>query len=480
MVLDPAVGTGTLLLAASRQLAERGVMGGDLAAIAEGCLFGIDIDPLAVELAISSLWLETGARRAVLANHLRCGDFLADTPLHLPMAIDAIISNPPWGAEYDPATRRRLKQRYPHSMRGPLDSFKLFLDRASQVSRGTVGMIVPQAMLAQERHQDIRALMLQRMVPAFGCTLNDGDFPDVAAPACILVFGPSAPPARDGSAPATTRRTDLSWTPHGFWLSGQPMRALLARLQERHLVLRDVRRLYRVRDTGINYNRAAVARRIFYEGAVSHDPRDVARYRGRNFGRYTHITPGGWLRHDAAALLAAGETLSLDWPTYHRIEKIVLRQTADRLVATLDRTRMALGRSVIAITAEGDGSLAALLACLNSRLLTALYRALAGETGRLLPQVKVGRLLALPVPKVSAVPLKEDDRRRARNMIEAGDWEELIERVAVDSVLGWACLELLAQSLLADPSPPGPIDRIVYCLYGLTPQEISLVEMDPR
>src|SRR5205085_12432404 len=105
-------------------------------------------------------------------------------------------------------------------------------------------------------------------------------------------------------------------------------------------------------------------------------------------------------RWDATALLEPGDQLSLSGEIYRLPEKIVFRQTGDRVVATLDRSRMVMGRSVMAVTREGDVSLPALLACLNSRLITGLYRTLSGEEGRVLAQVKVGMVRALPIPQV--------------------------------------------------------------------------------
>ncbi|WP_292318904.1 hypothetical protein, partial [Mesorhizobium sp.] len=45
--------------------------------VAENCLHGVDVNPMAVELAKLALWLETVAADAPLTfldHHLRCGD----------------------------------------------------------------------------------------------------------------------------------------------------------------------------------------------------------------------------------------------------------------------------------------------------------------------------------------------------------------------------------------------------------------------
>ena len=96
-VLDPAMGSGAFLVAACRYLAdayehalirEGSVTAGDLDAqdraqfrrsIAQRCLFGVDVNPMAVQLGRLSLWLATLASDKPLSfldHHLRTGNSL--------------------------------------------------------------------------------------------------------------------------------------------------------------------------------------------------------------------------------------------------------------------------------------------------------------------------------------------------------------------------------------------------------------------
>src|SRR5581483_2306757 len=96
-VCDPAMGSGAFLVEACRQLAEHLISAwrrcgareadGDEAEVrsrartlvARRCLYGVDKNPLAVEIARRSLWLVAGAKDCPLSfvNHaLRAGDSL--------------------------------------------------------------------------------------------------------------------------------------------------------------------------------------------------------------------------------------------------------------------------------------------------------------------------------------------------------------------------------------------------------------------
>lgn len=91
-VIDPACGSGHFLLAAARRLAEKlaqlqtpegAVKPQDyrhaLREVVSRCIFGVDRNPMALELARTALWLEgfeEGRPLGFLDHHLQCGDAL--------------------------------------------------------------------------------------------------------------------------------------------------------------------------------------------------------------------------------------------------------------------------------------------------------------------------------------------------------------------------------------------------------------------
>jgi N-6 DNA Methylase len=91
-VVDPACGSGHFLLAAARRLArEIAIMDAfpdaptevqrqhALRDVVQHCIYGVDRNPLALELCRTALWIETvepGRPLSFLDHHLRCGDAL--------------------------------------------------------------------------------------------------------------------------------------------------------------------------------------------------------------------------------------------------------------------------------------------------------------------------------------------------------------------------------------------------------------------
>ncbi|MDR0706888.1 MAG: N-6 DNA methylase, partial [Treponema sp.] len=90
-VIDPSCGSGHFLLAAARRLAEHlaQLRHGEitdanyrsaLRDIIASCIYGVDLNPLAVELTRMALWLEgyePGKPLSFLDHHIRCGNSLA-------------------------------------------------------------------------------------------------------------------------------------------------------------------------------------------------------------------------------------------------------------------------------------------------------------------------------------------------------------------------------------------------------------------
>ncbi|MDB2673662.1 SAM-dependent methyltransferase, partial [Akkermansiaceae bacterium] len=94
-ICDPACGSGAFLIAAAHHLAFRlaqiragedahapGVQRKALRDVVSHCIFGVDINPLSVELCKVSLWLlavEPGKPLSFLDHHIRCGNSLLGT-----------------------------------------------------------------------------------------------------------------------------------------------------------------------------------------------------------------------------------------------------------------------------------------------------------------------------------------------------------------------------------------------------------------
>lgn len=224
-LLDPAAGGGIFLVEALHQLAARLQANGTTAPetcsreVLERCIYGVDIDPLAVMAARSTLWLEVGGcDPAILHSHIIAADsLLGALPVDVKNA-DIIVGNPPWNkikadlkefiGRYDPqvfglqgtSLKRYIKEMFTHRpdlerrwteheaqvrayvqrlqasevyahqvvciegrrSGGDPDLYKFFLERSLRLVRpgGRIGLLVPAALCTAEGAVGLRRLLL--------------------------------------------------------------------------------------------------------------------------------------------------------------------------------------------------------------------------------------------------------------------------------------------------------------------------------
>ncbi len=382
-----------------------------------------------------------------------------------------MVGNPPWGVKLAAERARALAKGAAGALSGHRDSYLFFLHRALHYARedGGIGMVLPDALLWQVRYEGMRRAVLDRFRPLRVLLLGDRIFPGATAPACALCLAGRkiAPGTYSMADLRRVRRARLSnavaapgWRAESeaplsaahtsFLVPPGWLRALLAKMGQRHPTLGELGHVFKFHDVGINYGRAQAGRAILYEGEQQ-GPSDIPVTRGRDFGALTDVGHSSWLRRDWAARVGREDRVVVRDCIYRWRPKLLLRQTGDRPVATVDRRGVWFGRSVISVTASTEHDLLWLAAVLSSGAFAALYRAMAPEAGRPFAQVKVGKLKAVPVPwpprcdglaELAGAVLAEGDLQ-----CRDGMWEAIEESVAGAYGLDAREREQIARSL---------------------------------
>jgi hypothetical protein len=411
---------------------------------------------------------------------------------------DAVIGNPPWGGDID-RELNYFHKAYPDAVQKTTDSFKLFTSKASRLTatNGYISMIVPQTFLRQTRYSDIRQLFVGLTIKSL-VDLGENVFPEVVAPSCVFVVN-KAPRPRNNTveyidlrcAQDNTERSSLLNDPHAIrkYVSQNDFLnttdfAFLPEGTYGSKTLPKLADLYelRCRDAGINYQRVGVGmsvkgnsdlgQRLLYEGTCE-KPSHIMFWKGSDLGRYwTSEKTHRFCRPEVKEKLRPNEVVRLAIKIYKQVPKLLLRQTADKIFACIDYAGIWFGRSVLCITHEKSKQhrLEYFLGILNSKYLTYLYRLIAGEKGRVFAQVKFAKLKQLPIRTIDFD--NPDEKKQHDKMVQ------LVERM----------LELhkdLAAARIPDEktkiqrlisATDSQIDKLVYELYDLTKEEISIVE----
>jgi hypothetical protein len=156
---------------------------------------------------------------------------------------------------------------------------------------------------------------------------------------------------------------------------------------------------------------------------------------------------------------------------YKTVPKILLRQTADTIIAAMDYRGLWFGRSIIAIVKEsGNYKLEYLLGLLNSRFLRHLYEELVHESGRVFAQVKLSKLNQLPIRLINFSD--SSDKKLHDKIVElVGQANTLVDeqmrsRTEHESI----ALKRQVEATLHQ------IDAMVYQLYGVDEGDIKLIK----
>lgn len=169
-VLDPACGTGLFLAVAARRIADRAARQHSATppeehrrrAVAE-CVVGVDVDPLAVELARITLLLWCASTGPPPTPQIVVADALLDDPVPHE-AFDVVVGNPPFGNQLERLTVRSaetehaLRARANGALAPYTDLSAVFLHRAVGWVRdgGRVGLVQPQSLLAARDAAGVR------------------------------------------------------------------------------------------------------------------------------------------------------------------------------------------------------------------------------------------------------------------------------------------------------------------------------------
>jgi len=181
--------------------------------------------------------------------------------------------------------------------------------------------------------------------------------------------------------------------------------------------------------------------------------------RGSLINKYTNFwNNNSWIQY--------GEWLAAprDPKIFEAKEKIVVRQTGDRIIATLIGTNIICRNNLhIIISDKIDHKF--LLGILNSKLTDFYYYQINPEKGEVLAEVKKQHVEQLPVPKKVSDEQQKEIIKHVDQLLQLNkelQTATLPERIAqIQSRIGYC---------------EDRIDGVVYGIYGVTEEEVKIIE----
>jgi len=394
---------------------------------------------------------------------------------------DAVIGNPPWGAELDVSQRTYLMSRFPSVPSKTKDSYFLFITRSIQLLRknGLLGLITPNTWLLINYAKAFRQALLEmgiREISDYG----DRVFRKATAESAVLLLEKRSAPnesckvrrLRNGELILEHSVTKSNWLDDPFSRIilelDDAVFGVLQRLRSRgepfesNCVIKWGIKPYQ-EGYGIPPQTRAMIEQRVYHASVKRGKEWKPLVVGSDVDRYRISWPGNrFIKYGKWLMYPSDQTL-MERP------KILMRQTSSTIRACLDEGGHFCQNSLFIVHSE-QMDLRLLLGLLNSTLLGFAYQMGNPQTGKTFAEIKPSVIKQLPILTPNA------DRSAS-----SSSWKNL--RELVDSMLQ-AHQTLAAAKTDHEKSliqrqidtTDKQIDQLVYELYGLTDEEIRIVE----
>jgi adenine-specific DNA-methyltransferase len=441
---------------------------------------------------------------------------------------DAVIGNPPWGAEFTAFELAYHRQQNHEIIVRMIDSFMYFVYQGAKKlkAHGRFGMILPDVLLYQKDNAKLREFILKHF--QIDVILNMGNvFEQVTRPASIIIF------QRDIPAKHQMRTANLSDTSklekqarlaneshfgHTLQhsLSEIPSTLFITENPDRYNIWVKVNNVAHrtlaqcIDEDGIQRGASPDLKEAFIVDTKARQKYGLENYKlrrvltgGKQVKRYVIDYPDLWIIYmtqtdnikevphiqrfidQFAHKITCKEVFqnkhslySLHRPRKERIflkdQKLLGVITEDTIKVALDDAQTFVTDGLFVFAVKNDITVHYLMALLNSRLFVFVYRLLTLEEGRVLAQVKPTTLNQLPIRTINfAEPV--DKWSHDQVVARVTDIITLNKHLA-DGKTEHEKMALQRQIHTVDRQ----IDQLVYQLYGLTAEEVNLVEQATR
>jgi type I restriction-modification system DNA methylase subunit len=495
-------------------------------------IFGVDIDPQAVEVTKLSLLLkllEHESRESIdqqaklglegvlpnLEDNIKCGNSLIGSDFYDTQqttlfdeaemrrinvfdwnddvkgfgkimkrgGFDVVIGNPPYityglgrgRVKHASEEVNYIAKHYPRSSEYKINSFAIFYEKGLQVSRqysGLCAFIVPGTILINKALSKIRFYLLSQVMTPRVVSLNYKVFVDAEMGDCAILFAQNKHSEKykielhqytserwtdDSSFDEITSDVVLEFPEYRLYLNSFAYKILRIGKSDKFKSLGDeeIAKFYNGIKTGDN--KKFISKKNLSE-------KHVPVIRGRDFDRYGEAKTELFVYFDPEKLWSNCNATRLGTKN-----KIIIRQTGDRIIATIDPKGVYCMDTVHMIY-ETSLNKKFLLGLLNSRFLNYYHYCLVPELGKAFAEIKIANLKKLPVPLIDfSNPTEKAQHDKLVSLVE----NMLEQQKKYHETRMERDKELYERQIkIVDAQ----IDRLVYELYGLRDDEIKVIE----
>ncbi len=384
---------------------------------------------------------------------------------------DIVIGNPPYGANIDNLISV-YKQKYPAAIKNYAEIYKLFFAHSFNISsqNSIVTLITPNTYISQPRYKDIRSLLIDKRFLKI-VNLGENVF-EAIVPTSITIMQNSE----------SDDFLYIDCTKEASFCGLEKNEAIVVAIRNiksnkdldliSNINLRDgivsFEDVLFIRDAGIQYHRSNIGLKNkggndLYERIFSGDYKRFSMCKQTWYGKlinryFINQYTDEYFDLNYKASLNSNETVSFSKESFEKSPKLIWRQTADRIRATIDYERRWFRNTIqcayLRVEYEHKYSYLYLLGLFNSEYIRYSYNKIVRENGRVFPQVKLTHLKKLPF----VLDVNMELQNKIENLV----------KIILQKKSNNECIDTSYEEK--------EIDKLIYKIYGLTDAEIKIIE----
>ena len=384
---------------------------------------------------------------------------------------DIVIGNPPYGSNIDNLISI-YKKRYGAAIKNYAEIYKLFFAHSFNIvcQDAIITLITPNTYISQPRYKDIRSVLIDKRFLKI-VNLGENVF-EAVVPTCITIM--QNLDSADFEYYDCTKESSF----RGLNILDKNVISIQniksnkdldlmsnINLKEGIVNFEDV---MNIKDAGIQYHRSNIGLKNkggndLYERIFSDNSEKFSNCKQTWYGKlinryYINRYTDEYFDLNYKLSLNANETVSFSKESFEKSPKLIWRQTADRIRATIDYEKRWFRNTIqcayLKDEYEQRYSYLYLLGLFNSEYIRYSYNKIVRENGRVFPQVKLTHLKKLPFVLDVSSDLQS----------EVEYWVKLILQKKLDNE---------SADILYEEKE---IDKLIYKIYCLTDDEIKIIE----
>ena len=384
---------------------------------------------------------------------------------------DIVIGNPPYGSNIDNLVSV-YKQKYPAAIKNYAEIYKLFFAHSFNISsrNSIVTLITPNTYISQPRYKDIRSVLIDKCFLKI-VNLGENVFEAIVPTSITIMQNSEANDFQyiDCTKDASFGGLDKMETTivNIKNISSNKDMDLISSINLRDGIVRFDDVLF-IRDAGIQYHRSNIGLKNkggnnLYERIFSDDSERFSVCKPTWYGKlinryYINQYTDEYFDLNYKESLNPNETVSFSKESFEKSPKLIWRQTADRIRATIDCEKRWFRNTIqcayLRDEYEHKYSYLFLLGLFNSEYIRYSYNKIVRENGRVFPQVKLTHLKKLPFVLYVNTEMQSKIESLVKIILQKKSNNECIDTSYEEK----------------------EIDKLIYKIYGLTDAEIKIIE----